>query len=140
MQKESSSVIDIKHVIDKIHISCMMVTIIKKQINENGTISCYMPAIGVYFSAKNEDEIDRKSNDFIQMFFDHYLIPAKTNGLKHLTIDLMKLGFRIDTTMNMKKLLNNNVVSAKLNVKDKDIASYDNDKYKIQKSSLEIAV
>ncbi len=42
-------------------------------VNENQTVSCSIPAFGLHFSAKTENNIHKKAQAMIHMFFHHFL-------------------------------------------------------------------
>ena len=86
---------------------------------DSGMISCYIPGFDISFSAKDQEAIDKKSHALVHAFIDYFFIPVEgikqsKGGLKGITLELHKLGFKAnDDLITVKKLINNEVVKAK---------------------------
>lgn len=122
----------------KIHVK-WTITTLHKEAQNNGSISCFIPSLNIYFHVKNHDDIIQRSKDLSKIFFDHYLIDTKKNRLKGLVMELYKLGFKADTLMHMKDLMNNKRIKASLNALDRDIA-YSGYKATVQEVDLEVSI
>ena len=64
----------------------------KKWIGDKWT--CFIPAFNIYFSAKDQDGIDKKTKTLARMYVDNYMLVAHGGGIGHFVRQLNKLGFR----------------------------------------------
>jgi hypothetical protein len=79
---------------------------------DGGVYICYIPVFNMFFSAIDEQSIEKKSKVMTGLYFDRFFIHGdKKNSIKNLTVDLRKKGL-IPTKYDysMPKLLKNNIV------------------------------
>lgn len=106
------------------------------------TYSCVIPAFGIYFDAKNREDIDRKSEALTEGFFDHFLDHSEKHGFRRFILQLHKLGFETPgSNLTIKELLNHKIHDAKFNSAKNIIPQgYGTAETHINKANLEIAL
>ncbi len=83
---------------------------------QGGKFSCYIPSFNIYFSAKDEAVMDKKSEALTKMYLDHFVLHSK-GGFKALAMQLHKLGFKAkDDALVLKRILKDQkIVKTKFN-------------------------
>lgn len=97
----------------------------KKKPDSLGRIKCVIPAFNIIFSVENEINAEARANEFIDVFFKHFLESKEiTNkNMNKLMIQLINLGFR-SSPIILKQLLANERVSGVLDIKQRDVDHY----------------
>jgi len=116
------------------------------QEDEKNMMSCYIPGFNISFSAKNAEAMDKKAKALVHSFVDYFFIHAEEGkqprgGLKGITLELHKLGFKAANDMiTVKKLINNEVVKAKFKSIEGAPSYYDTESMKTNELQMSVAV
>ena len=86
---------------------------VRARKESDGRYSAFLIGFDIHFSANSEEDIKKKARALNRIFFDHYLLHEKKNGLKKLALELHKLGFKSDNPNALHSLVNQKGVSAK---------------------------
>jgi hypothetical protein len=113
-----------------------------KTEDESGKFSCYIPAFDIYFSAKDQATIDKKSKVLTRMFFDHYVLHTGKGGLKNLVLQLHKLGFRAPNDGDtIQQFFKNKVIRAKFkNQVPSELGAFSKGSPMIHEERMEVAI
>jgi hypothetical protein len=63
-------------------------------MKKDGKYSCYIPAFDIYYTAISLEEVKKKSDKLLRLYFDHFFIHNSGNKLKDVALQLHKLGFK----------------------------------------------
>lgn len=114
-------------------------TTFTKEEND-GRISCYIPAFEIYYSVSTEDQVVPKSEIMTRMFFDHFF--KHTKSLKSFALEMHKRGFRAPKDAYViQQLMNNNFINVKFKSDFDELPmGYSDSESITQKSEMELMV
>lgn len=102
-----------------------MTTLRKKE--KDGKLSCYIPAFDFYFSASDNEMVEKKGRIMGHLFFDHFFIHNKRNALKLLALELHKRGFKAEKdNYTMSQLVKNIPINTKFKLVGIKPAGFEN--------------
>lgn len=104
---KKNTMVKIKATIEGVHIQTNYQVRFKPK--DNGKIICTIPEFNIYYSVKNREDIVKKGDAFMDVFFSYYLENGNKYSLKKLAVNLYSLGFRPQNNPNaMVNLMRNN--------------------------------
>ncbi len=93
-----------------------------KKVENDNKISCYIPGFDMYFSASDDEMVEKKSYAITKLFLDHFFIHNKKHSLQKLALELRKLGFKDDKDATvMSSYVKNKLIPAKFKVRSNPI-------------------
>jgi hypothetical protein len=107
-------------------------------IEEDGAVSCYIPAFDIFYSAPNKEEGSRRSRLMVESFMNFWI---KKQGFRSFVLQILKLGFKTQNHEQLTQLLNRKNINAKLSSRNPNIPTgFDKSEVEETEGVLEMAM